>query len=169
MPILKEGEINLITHSTDQTHKLGVRLGMLLQAGDVICLSGDMGAGKTVFSAGIGVGWGTLEPVTSPTFNLVHEHRRAADNQRFHHIDCYRLRGSADVDSMGWEDILNSKGPVIIEWAELILDALPKHHLWVELHVLEQTRRNLIFEAHGERYQQLLNDFLNAPVGVKQG
>ncbi len=160
MPILKEGELNVITNSADHTQKLGVCLGSLLQAGDVICLSGDMGAGKTMISAGIGMGWGALEPLTSPTFNLVHEHHRAKDQTRLFHIDCYRLRGSADLLSIGWEDILAQRGVIVIEWAELILDALPKDHLWVELRVLEASRRNLIFEPHGDRYHQLMKDFL---------
>lgn len=160
MPILKEGELNVITNSADHTQKLGVCLGSLLQAGDVICLSGDMGAGKTMFSAGIGSGWGAFEPLTSPTFNLVHEHHRAKDQVRLFHIDCYRLRGSADLPSIGWEDILAQRGVIVIEWAEMILDALPKDHLWVELRVLESSRRNLIFEPHGDRYHHLMKEFL---------
>jgi tRNA threonylcarbamoyladenosine biosynthesis protein TsaE len=75
VPIFREGELDILSHSADQTERLGMRLGALLQAGDVICLSGDMGAGKTVFSVGIGKGWGALTPLTSPTFNIVHEHQ----------------------------------------------------------------------------------------------
>jgi len=160
VPILKEGEINLITHSAEQTYRLGVRFGTLLRAGDVICLSGDMGAGKTVFSAGIGVGWGAVEALTSPTFNLVHEHRRERDDQKLFHIDCYRLKNADEVETIGFDDILNARGVVILEWPELILAALPKQHLWIELRVTEPTRRIMSFITHGEHYRVLLNDYI---------
>src|SRR5258706_9835 len=91
VPILKEGQLDISSHSAEQTQRLGARLGSLLQVGDIICLSGDMGAGKTVFSAGIGRGWGAKTPLTSPTFNLVHDHTRDADSQHLYHLDCYRL------------------------------------------------------------------------------
>jgi tRNA threonylcarbamoyladenosine biosynthesis protein TsaE len=102
VPILREGELDIISHSVEQTQRLGARLGTLLQPGDLICLSGDMGAGKTVFAAGIGKGWGTQTVVTSPTFNLIHEYRRNQDAQRLFHLDCYRLRGASDAEAIGW-------------------------------------------------------------------
>jgi len=166
VPILRDGELDIITHSAEQTRRLGMRLGKLLQAGDVICLAGDMGAGKTVFSAGIGVGWGAVTPLTSPTFNLVHVHTREKDNQRLHHLDCYRLRGPADAESIGLDDILNGQGPVIVEWPEHIENVLPRQRLWIELRILEPTRRNLIFDATGERYQELLRKFRQSTFGV---
>jgi len=162
VPILKEGELDIISYSAEQTQRLGVRLGGLLQAGDVICLAGDMGAGKTVFSVGIGRGWGALMPLTSPTFNLVHVHTRAADNQQLYHLDCYRLTGPADADAIGLEEILAGRGPVVLEWPEQIAATLPKECLWIDLRVLEPTRRNLIFDARGKRYEALLNQFRGA-------
>lgn len=159
VPILKEGELDIITHSAEQTLRLGVRLGGLLQAGDVICLSGDLGAGKTVFSSGIGRGWGSTTPLTSPTFNLVHVHTRQADAQQLYHLDCYRLHGPDDADSIGLDDILAGRGPVILEWPEQIAPTLPPERLWIELRVIEPTRRNLIFDARGKRYETLLAQF----------
>lgn len=166
MPILKEGELDIITHSAEQTQRLGVRLGALLQAGDVICLSGDMGAGKTVFSAGIGQGWGAQYPLTSPTFNLVHEHRRESDKTRLYHLDCYRLTSAADADSIGLDDILNGRGVVIFEWPERIMSVLPKNRLWIQLRIVESTRRNLIFEGEGQRYRELIEKFRQVTYGV---
>lgn len=166
MPILREGELDIITHSAEQTRRLGMRLGRLLQAGDIICLSGDMGAGKTVFSAGIGVGWGSTTPLTSPTFNLVHEHRRDKDAQKLYHLDCYRLEGPTDADSIGMEDILNGQSPVILEWPEHIERVLPRQRFWIELRILESSRRNLIFEAMGDRYQTLLTKFRQSTFGI---
>lgn len=166
MPILRDGELDIITHSAEQTRRLGMRLGKLLQAGDIVCLAGDMGAGKTVFSAGIGLGWGSATPLTSPTFNLVHIHTRAKDGQRLHHLDCYRLHSPADADSIGLDEILNGQGPVILEWPEHIESVLPRHRLWIELRILESTRRNLIFDATGTHYQQLLSKFRQSTFGV---
>lgn len=166
MPILREGELDIITHSAEQTRRLGMRLGRLLQGGDIICLSGDMGAGKTVFSAGIGVGWGATTPLTSPTYNLVHVHQREKDAQELYHLDCYRLESPAQADSIGLEDIIAGQGPVILEWPEHIERVLPRQRLWVELRILEASRRNLIFEATGDRYQTLLTKFRQSTFGI---
>jgi tRNA threonylcarbamoyladenosine biosynthesis protein TsaE len=168
VPILRDGELDIFSHSAEQTRRLGVRLGTLLQAGDVICLAGDLGAGKTAFAAGIGVGWGAESALTSPTYNLVHEHRRARDAQRLWHLDCYRLNGVEDADSIGLDDIFGGRGAVIIEWPEHIEALLPHERLWIELRVIEQTRRNFVFEAVGARHQTLLEQFRGASFGVKK-
>ncbi len=166
MPILKEGELDIISHSEDQTRRLGTRLGALLQPGDVVCLSGDMGAGKTAFAVGIGKGWGAKTPLTSPTFNLIHEHRRDSDNMRLYHLDCYRLGGALDAETIGLDDVISGRGAVILEWPENINAVLPKERLWVELRVLELTRRNFIMEGVGKRYEELLNKFRESTFGV---
>ncbi|GAB4413920.1 MAG: tRNA (adenosine(37)-N6)-threonylcarbamoyltransferase complex ATPase subunit type 1 TsaE [Anaerolineae bacterium] len=139
------------------TQALGQTLGQLLRPGDVICLSGDLGAGKTAFTQGIGRGWGALEPVTSPTFVLIHEHRRQADSAILYHVDCYRLRGPADAWGIGLEDLWHSEGCVVIEWPENIQAALPAEHLWVTFSIEGEQQRQLLFEARGERYQALLS------------
>ncbi|GAB4527207.1 MAG: tRNA (adenosine(37)-N6)-threonylcarbamoyltransferase complex ATPase subunit type 1 TsaE [Anaerolineae bacterium] len=166
MAILKEGELDIISHSAEQTQRLGMRLGTLLEPGDVICLAGDMGAGKTVFTGGIGKGWGAKLPVTSPTFSLVHEHSREKDNSKLYHLDCYRLNGAGDTDSIGLDDILDGRWTVVLEWPEHIEDVLPKQRLWIELAVIEPTRRNLIIEATGKRYEDLLKKFRELTFGV---
>ncbi len=166
MPILRDGELDIITHSAEQTARLGLRLGTLLQPGDVVCLAGDMGAGKTVFSAGIGSGWGAAAPLTSPTFNLIHEHTREKDAVRLYHLDCYRLRGPADAESIGLDDLFDGKNIVIMEWPEHIEALLPRQRLWIELRVLEPTRRNLVFEAQGKRYEALVAAFRGQAFGV---
>jgi tRNA threonylcarbamoyladenosine biosynthesis protein TsaE len=125
-----------------------------------------MGAGKTAFAVGIGKGWGSATQLTSPTFNLVHEHRRDSDAMRLFHLDCYRLRGPSDAESIGLDDVLNARGAVILEWPENITSVLPKDRLWVELRVLEHTRRNFLLEGTGKRYEELLNKFREATFGV---
>lgn len=166
VPILREGELDIISHSAEQTRRLGARLGSLLQVGDIVCLSGDMGAGKTVFAAGIGRGWGATTPLTSPTFNLIHQHRREKDRQVLYHLDCYRLESAADAERIGLDDVLDGRGPVVFEWPEHIEEALPENRLWIELRILEQTRRNFIFNASGKRYEELIEQFRGSTFGV---
>jgi len=166
VPIIRDDQLDIISHSPEQTIRLGARLGKLLAPGDIICLSGEMGAGKTVFASGIGQGWGTLNAVTSPTFTVVHQHRRKGDSQRLHHLDLYRIQDEAEVDSIGWEDILDDNGPVILEWPEHIRDAIPTQHLWIAIRVIEVTRRNLLMEGVGKRYTHLLNQFREQTFGV---
>lgn len=168
VPILREGELDIISHSAEQTTRFGLRLGKLLKASDVICLSGDMGAGKTVFSTGIGRGWGTKSRVTSPTYNLVHQHKRDADKILLYHLDCYRMKDSSEIDSIGFDDMLDSHGILVIEWAERIHDALPEEHLWIELKVSDERRRNFIMKAIGKRHQALLDEFRDVTFGVKK-
>jgi tRNA threonylcarbamoyladenosine biosynthesis protein TsaE len=166
LPILRDGELDIISHSVEQTRRLGSRLGSLLRPADIICLSGDMGAGKTAFAAGIGKGWGAKTPLTSPTFNLIHEHIREKDSQRLFHLDCYRLETAFDAENIGLDDILDGRGPVIFEWPEHIESILPKERLWVELRILEPTRRNFIFNAVGKRYEELVKQFRESTFGV---
>lgn len=166
MPILREGELDIISHSAEQTRRLGTRLGALLERGDVVCLSGDMGAGKTAFAVGIGAGWGAIPPLTSPTYNLVHQHRRERDKQTLFHLDCYRLRDEAEAETVDLDVVFAGKGPVLIEWPERIVGALPKERLWIELRVIEQTRRNFVAEAVGRRYEALLEKFRGVSFGV---
>ena len=79
---------------------MGAALGRLLRAGDRICLSGNLGAGKTVFCRGLGDGWGATHPLTSPTYTLVHEHLRA-DGSKLYHIDLYRISGAEEAATLG--------------------------------------------------------------------
>jgi tRNA threonylcarbamoyladenosine biosynthesis protein TsaE len=166
VPILREGELDIISHSVEQSQRLGTRLGALLQPGDIICLSGDMGAGKTMFAIGIGRGWGADTVLTSPTYNLIHEHRREKDKKRLYHLDCYRLNSVEEAEMIGLDDVLNGNGPVILEWPEHIESILPDERLWIELRILEPTRRTFIFNATGPRYEELLKAFREAAFGV---
>ena len=96
MAILDERTLDFTSNGVEQTVRLGVRLGGMLEPGDTLCLSGDLGAGKTAFARGIGRGWGTAVRVTSPTFTLVNQYPRY-DNLILDHIDCYRLESSEDA------------------------------------------------------------------------
>ena len=159
MPIIREGQLDIISRSAEQTMRLGARLGTFLKPGDVVCLSGDMGAGKTVFAAGIGKGWGATPALTSPTFSLVHVHRRSKDKLKLYHLDCYRLSSILDAESIGLDDILSNVSIAVFEWPEHIEEALPNDRLWIEFRILENSQRNIVFDGVGTRYLELIEQY----------
>jgi len=166
MPILNQWTVEFISNSVEQTERLGLRLGHLLQSRDLLCLSGDLGAGKTALARGVGRGWGTALRVTSPTYLLVNEYPRAVDGRILYHMDCYRLEGVADVESVGFEDILDGDGAMMIEWPDRIEHLLPEGRLSIQLAHLTETRRRLRFEAIGTRAQALMTQFKQSAFGV---
>jgi tRNA threonylcarbamoyladenosine biosynthesis protein TsaE len=154
MPILDPHSLEFISRSAEQTRRVGMRLGAMVGAGDVVCLVGDLGSGKTTFVQGFAAGWGSLDPVTSPTFVLVNLYRRP-EGARLYHLDAYRLSGASEAADLDLDPMLES-GALIIEWAERIQGALPREHLWVSLRWINPQQRDLIFSARGARYQSLL-------------
>lgn len=135
---------------------MGAALGARLGQGEVICLEGDLGAGKTAFVRGMGRGWGALERVTSPTFTLVHEHRRTRDEQVLYHVDCYRLEHVADAWTLGLDEMLHSTDNVVLEWPERVVTLLPQERLWIAFEIVDDTRRILRVSATGARYAHLV-------------
>ncbi|WP_420632128.1 tRNA (adenosine(37)-N6)-threonylcarbamoyltransferase complex ATPase subunit type 1 TsaE [Candidatus Leptofilum sp.] len=166
MAILDRWTIDFVSSSVEQTTRLGVRLGELLQVHDLVCLSGELGAGKTALARGIGRGWGSGLRVTSPTFTLVNEYPRLADGRILYHIDCYRLEAAVDQMTAGLEDILFGSGAVMVEWPERIETLLPEDRLWIALTYVSETRRKLRISATGERSAELLEDFKKSAFGV---
>jgi tRNA threonylcarbamoyladenosine biosynthesis protein TsaE len=166
MAILDERTLDFISSGVEQTVRLGVRLGELLKAGDLICLSGELGAGKTAFAQGIGRGWGASRHVTSPSFTLVNEYQRLNDPRKLYHVDCYRLRGEADSLTVGIDDIFGEDDVVMIEWPERIDGVLPTERLWVELRHISETRRGVRIKADGDRALDLLQQFRQSAFGI---
>ncbi len=166
MAILDERTLDFISSSAEQTVRLGVRLGELLNVGDVICLSGELGSGKTVFAQGIGRGWGANRHVTSPTFTLVNEYQRLNEPRKLYHIDCYRLEGDADTITTGIDDILIDGGVIMIEWPERISAILPQERLWIEFRHISETRRGVLIKAEGDRALELLQQFRQSAFGL---
>ena len=166
MPILDKWTLDFVSSSVEQTVRLGVRLGELLQPGDVVCLYGDLGAGKTAVARGVGRGWGTGLRVTSPTFTLVNQYPRLKDGRVLFHVDCYRLETTADVWTVGLEDIFDDRQTMIIEWPERLSHLLPADRLEIHLAYLNETRRSLRFSATGPRAADLLADFKQSAFGV---
>lgn len=164
MPILDENSLEFLSHSPEQTQRLGVRLGELIHAGAVVCLEGDLGAGKTTLAQGIARGWGSLDPVTSPTFVLIQQYRRA-DQTNLYHVDAFRLQDVEEGRALGLEEIMDGGSPVMIEWPEKVRQLIPEDHLWIGLSWVDESRRRLQIRASGDRYERLLKDYRKAAVG----
>lgn len=163
MPILDAHTLEFVSRSPEQTRRLGMRLGSLLQVGDVICLSGDLGSGKTTLVQGIAQGWGSLDPVSSPTFVLVNLYHKQGGSSLYH-LDAYRLSGSAEAEDLDLDAML-ADGPLVVEWADRVAAALPQERLWVELEWVADEHRSMIFSPQGSRPEQLLAVFRRQAFG----
>ena len=105
------------------TFELGYQLGVKAQPGDIFCLDGDLGTGKTVFTKGFAKGLEIKEPVSSPTFTIVQEYHEG--RIPFYHFDVYRISDISEMDEIGYEDYFYGEGVCFVEWAELIEELLP--------------------------------------------
>ena len=107
------------------TYSLGQRLGREAKKGDIFCLNGDLGVGKTVFTQGFAAGLGITEPVNSPTFTILQQY----DEGRLplYHFDVYRIGDVSEMDEVGYEDCFYGDGVTLIEWPERIRELLPEH------------------------------------------
>ena len=157
MPILDQNSLEFISRGTEYTRRVGIRLGTLLKIGNVVCLEGDLGSGKTTLVQGMAAGWGSLDQVTSPTFVLVNQYRRL-DGGRFYHLDGYRLKNAKEAEQLDLDIFLES-GTLVVEWAERIKAALPDKYLWVSLRMVDVNQRDLVFSASGSDYENLLINF----------
>jgi tRNA threonylcarbamoyladenosine biosynthesis protein TsaE len=154
MPILDPNTLEIFSHSSDQTRRVGLRLGALLKPGDIVCLSGDLGSGKTTLVQGIGRGWGSIDPISSPTFILVNEYRRA-DGITLSHLDAYRMAAASEAEDLD-VGLMLERGPLVVEWPEKIDKVLPPERMWVDLRWLADEQRGLRFKGSGDRYQDML-------------
>jgi tRNA threonylcarbamoyladenosine biosynthesis protein TsaE len=156
MPILDSRSIEFFSRSPEQTRRVGMRLGGMLQPGDVIGLVGELGSGKTTLVQGIASGWGTLDPVTSPSFVMVNVYRHPEGGNLFH-LDAYRLSGPTEAEELDITSMLDA-GPLVVEWAELIGMVLPTDRIQVTMTHIDENCRVLLISALGPRYELLLAD-----------
>jgi tRNA threonylcarbamoyladenosine biosynthesis protein TsaE len=154
MPILDDHTIDFFSRSPEQTRRVGMRLGVLLQAGDVICLQGELGSGKTTFVQGVAQGWGALDAVSSPTFILVNVYRRA-DQRELFHMDAYRLDSATEAEELDLESML-TQGPLLIEWPERLEKLIPRDRLWLQFEYLDDEQRKLRITSKGQRADVIL-------------
>ena len=134
------------------TEKLGFALSALAQAGDIILLAGDLGAGKTTLTQFIGRGLEVPSScyITSPTFSLLHEY---PGRLPLYHLDLYRLSGEEEIEDLGLLDYLYGEGICVIEWPDRLGTLLPKEHLEIVLHHVTDGRREAELTFHGPNWQ----------------
>lgn len=152
------GRFELVTTAPDETRGVGAALASLLVPGDVVSLTGDLGAGKTCFVQGAARALGVESGVASPSFVLVREYRGVLP---IYHMDVYRLDRIQEVLDLGFEDLLDPRGVIFIEWGSAIEGLLPDSHLEVELLVGGETERRVVLSARGpawaERWERLVS------------
>lgn len=139
----------ITTHSDAETVEIAQNLESEKFPNMVICLYGDLGSGKTVFTKGFAGAMG-IDEITSPTFNIIKEYYGELP---LYHMDVYRTNG--DVDSLGLEEYFNKNGVTIIEWAEMINEHLPEERLDITFKVIDENTRVIVIVAHGEKYQNI--------------
>jgi tRNA threonylcarbamoyladenosine biosynthesis protein TsaE len=128
----------------------------------VICLQGDLGAGKTTFVQGLAQSWGSLDSVSSPTFVIVNQYRRTDGAQLFH-LDTYRLESQPEAEQLDLDSML-AEGALLIEWPERLGNLISKENLWIHFQHIAEEERRIQFVANGERYNTLL-DAIHQPAG----
>ena len=119
------------TNSQDETKELGRAIGERLEAGDVVCLTGDLGVGKTVFVQGVAEGLGIEEGICSPTFTLIQEYYEG--RLPLYHFDVYRIAGCTDMDELGYEEYFYGKGVCLVEWGELVRELFPENSIYITI------------------------------------
>ena len=143
------------TNSSEETIDLGRSLGCLLHGGEVLAMIGELAAGKTTMTRGIAQGMGLEDDIHSPTFTLIHEHTGQCN---LYHIDLYRLETQTEIESLGLEDYIYSKGVAVIEWADRLYDDLPDESIIITLTAETPDRRKIVFETNSLRLQKALED-----------
>lgn len=164
-----DANLDFVSHSVEQTRRLGQRIGELAEPGDVYLLTGDLGSGKTCLSQGIALGLGIHTPITSPTFTLINEYNRKSCGARIplYHADLYRLDNpEAEALDLGIEEYLFGPGVSIIEWAERAPGLWPADQLTIRLRVVSETKRSLRLEPTGARYVRLIQEFRRRAFGL---
>jgi len=148
------------TKSPVETARIGMLLGSLLRVGDIVCLQGELGAGKTCLAQGVARGMGIEGPVTSPTFTLVNEYH---GKLTLYHMDLYRLNSSSEMDDLGYEEYFYGDGVTLVEWAERVQELLPVERL--EIHINRGTEgeefREIRLIPRGNRYRQLVEELMS--------
>lgn len=154
-------DMRFVTHTTEETISLGERLGAALKPGDVLVLTGDLGAGKTQLTKGIAAALGVLDDVTSPTFNILMVYEGA--QMPLYHFDLYRLDDPDQLEDIGLYEMLDGDGACVIEWGEQFADEIGPERLDVYLTRLdaqvavgEEPPREVRLVAHGTRAEELV-------------
>ena len=144
-------EYKVTTHSEFETVELAQNFEAEKFENMIICLDGELGSGKTVFTKGIANALGIEENITSPTFTIVKEYLEG--EMPLYHMDVYRLDGN--TDGIGIEEYFNKNGIVIIEWAKTIQNILPEERLEIKFKIVDENKRTIIIRPIGKKYEEL--------------
>ncbi len=144
-------EYKIVTKSVIETMEIAQNIESEKFPNMVICLDGELGSGKTVFTKGIANALGITDVITSPTFTIIKEYLNG--EMPLYHMDVYRLDGN--TDGVGIEEYFTKDGIVVIEWADTIRDILPSERLDIKIKVSGEDSRTLIIEPHGKQYEDL--------------
>ncbi|MFB1052215.1 tRNA (adenosine(37)-N6)-threonylcarbamoyltransferase complex ATPase subunit type 1 TsaE [Paraliobacillus sp. JSM ZJ581] len=145
----------VITNTTEETIKIAEKLAVLLRPGDVVTLQGDLGAGKTTFTKGLGIGLGVTRTINSPTFTIVKEYMGELP---LYHMDVYRLEES-DED-IGFDEYFNGDGISVVEWPQFITAFLPDKRLDIELKTIEDNKRQMILYPNGHDFEKICKELI---------
>ncbi len=119
------------TNSPKQTKQIAINLAKEARAGDIFCLNGDLGAGKTVFAKGFAEGLSIKEELTSPTFTIVNEYK--SGTLPLYHFDVYRIGSIYEMDDLGYEEMFFGDGVCLVEWAQLIKELIPDNAFYIDI------------------------------------
>ena len=145
--------MQVITRNFEETIEYGYKIGLLLEGGDTILLAGDLGAGKTTFTKGIGKALGINRVINSPTFTIVKEYHGNLD---LYHLDLYRLDGLGNDFDL--EEYFSRAGVVVCEWPDNVSEIIPNEYLLIEIFRGEGDSRIIKLTPRGKRYEQLVGD-----------
>lgn len=143
-------EYKVTTYNEQETIELAQNIESEGFANMIICLEGDLGSGKTVFTKGIANGLGIEETITSPTFNIIKEYYGELP---LYHMDVYRLKGS--IDDLGIDEYFKKGGIVVIEWADMVEEYLPKERLNIKIKITGENTRIFVITPIGKKYEDL--------------
>jgi tRNA threonylcarbamoyladenosine biosynthesis protein TsaE len=149
----------IVSPTAATTHRVGELLAVLVEAGDVVSLSGDLGAGKTCLVKGVAAGLGVTENVTSPTFNILLEHHGRLD---LFHFDLYRLERAGQLEDIDFYGATEAGGVSFIEWGERFPEALPEDHLSVDILIDDDDSRRFVLNPSGPRASALASAWSRA-------
>ena len=149
----------IISHSPEETWELARKLAPILSKGDVISLSGDLGAGKTVFTKGLAEGLEVAEPVTSPTFTIIKEY---GGRLPLYHFDVYRLASPDELEELGAEEYFYGDGVSVVEWGDKVEELLPDVYLAVRmLRLVDETFRRIEILPYGNVWERKVTEWLS--------
>jgi tRNA threonylcarbamoyladenosine biosynthesis protein TsaE len=140
----------------EETKNIGYKLGKLLDKNSIVCLIGDLGAGKTTLTQSIAKGLEIDDYITSPTFTIVNEYEGRIP---LYHFDVYRIGSSDEMYDIGFDEYINSDGVCIIEWANLIEDILPDEYLYIDIKYKENGRE-MTLNPKGYKYEDIVKELL---------